>query len=150
MARRFQFRLQTLLRVRQLEEQQGKRKVAARRAEIAQLDRLNRQTAEEILRQQETLLHEQQQGRVDPSALQRGRAWIAHLRRQIALRHVQRGELERGLQELQAAWQAARTRMRAVETLRDRRRAAYVKQRERQEQAAADELARQLLGYEQL
>ena len=53
MARRFQFRLQTLLRVRQLEEQQAKRKVAARRAEIAQLDHLNRQTADEILRQQE-------------------------------------------------------------------------------------------------
>jgi flagellar export protein FliJ len=150
LARRFQFRLQTLLRVRQLEEQQAKRKVAARRAEIAQLDHLNRQTADEILRQQEALLREQRQGRLDPGALQRGRAWVAYLRRQIAQRHLQRAELERGLQELRAAWQHARTRMRAVETLRERRHAAYLKQRERQEQAAADELARQLLGYEQL
>ena len=51
MARRFEFRLQTLLEVRQLREREAKRSVATKSAEIARLDRLNEQTAVEILRQ---------------------------------------------------------------------------------------------------
>jgi hypothetical protein len=93
MARRFRFRLQTLLRVRQLREREAKRKVAAKQAEIARLDRLNEQTTEEILRQQEALLAGQRQGQLDPLALQRGRAWIAYLRKTIAVRHLQRRQL---------------------------------------------------------
>ncbi len=144
MARRFQFRLETLLRVRRLEEREAKRKVAAQRAEIARLDQLDEQTRAEIGRQQTTLLEQQRAGRLDPLELQRGRAWIAHLRRQIGLRQVQRAELLARLQELQAAWQAARTRMRAIEKLRERRLETYQRQRQRAEQAASDELARQL------
>jgi flagellar FliJ protein len=145
MARRFEFRLETLLRVRQLREREAKRKVAAQRAEIARLDRLNRQTAEEISRQQAELLEGQRAGRVDPLTLQRGRAWIAHLRRTIALRQVQRTEMLAQLQQLQAAWHAARTQARIIEKLRERRWEQYVHERARQEQAASDELAQQLL-----
>ena len=148
MARRFQFRLETLLRVRQLRERAAKRKVAAKRAESALVDRLNEQTAAEIARQQEALLSGQRQGRLDPLTLQRGRAWVAHLRRTIALRHVQRAELLAQWQEFQAAWHAARTQARIVETLRARRWEEYVHDRQRKEQAAADELAQQLHGYE--
>ena len=148
MARRFQFRLETLLRVRQLREREAKRKVAAKRAEIALVDRLNAQTAEEISRQQEVLLAGQQQGRLDPLALQRGRAWIAHLRRLIALRHVQRTDLLAQWQDLQAAWHAARMQARIIEKLRERRWEEYVHDRQRKEQAAADELAQQLHRYE--
>jgi flagellar protein FliJ len=148
LARRFQFRLETLLRVRQLREREAKRKVAAKRAEIALVDRLNAQTAEEILRQQEALLAGQREGRLDPLTLQRGRAWIGHLRRTIGQRHVQRAELVTQWQELQAAWHAARTQARAIEKLRERRWEEYVHDRERQEQAAADELAQQLQSHE--
>jgi flagellar FliJ protein len=145
MARRFDFRLGTLLRVRQLREQEAKRKVAAQRAEIARLDRLNRQTADDILRQQAELLEGQQHGRLDPLSLQRGRAWIAHLRRTIALRDLQRAEMTARLQQLQALWHAARTQARIIEKLRERRWQQYVRERRRDEQAAADELAQQLL-----
>ena len=148
MARRFQFPLETLLRVRALREREAKRKVAAQRAEIARLDRQNRQTAEEISRQQAELLAGQQHGRLDPSALQRGRAWIAHLRRTITLRQAQRVALEAQWQQLQAAWLAARTQLRIIEKLRERRWAAYRHDHSRSEQAAADELAQQLHGYE--
>ncbi|HPM24737.1 MAG TPA: flagellar FliJ family protein [Phycisphaerae bacterium] len=148
MARRFQFRLETLLRVRQLREREAKRNVAAQRAEIARLDRLNEQTAEEIARQQEILLQGQQRGVLDPLTLQRGRAWIGHLRRTIAQRHVQRAEMVSRLRELQALWQAARTQARIIEKLRERRWTEYRRTRDRQEQAAADELAQQLHGYD--
>ncbi len=148
MARRFRFRLQTLLKVRQLREREAKRKVAAQRAEIARLDRLNEQTAVEISRQQEALCVAQQQGRLDPLALQRGRAWIAYLRQTIAVRLVQRAERVAQLKQLQAAWHAARTQMRAIEKLRERRWQEYVHDRQRRDQAAADELAQHLLRHE--
>ena len=148
MARRFQFRLETLLRVRQLREREAKRKVAAKRAEIALVDRLNTQTVEEISRQQAALLAGQREGRLDPLTLQRGRAWIGHLRRTIGQRHVQRAELLAQWQELQAAWHAARTQARIIEKLRERRWEEYVHDRERKEQAAADELAQQLHRHE--
>jgi flagellar protein FliJ len=148
LARRFQFRLETLLRVRQLREREAKRKVAAKRAEIALVDRLNAETAEEISTQQAALLADQRQGRLDPLALQRGRAWIAHLRRTIGQRHAQRAELVAQWRELQAAWHAARTQARIIEKLRERRFAEYVHDRDRKEQAAADELAQQLHGHE--
>jgi flagellar export protein FliJ len=150
MARRFAFRLETLLRVRQLREREAKRKVAAKRAEIALLDRLDRQTAEEISRQQADLLAGQRDGRLDPLALQRGRAWLGHLRRMVALRQVQRVDLVRQWQQLQAAWHAARTQARIIEKLRERRWAEYQHDRARQEQAAADELAQQLHEHREM
>ena len=65
MARRFQFRLKTLLKVRQLREREAKRRVAAKRSEIARVDQLRRQTSAELTRQQEALLGEQLQGHLD-------------------------------------------------------------------------------------
>ncbi len=149
MARRFRFRLQTLLKVRRLREREAKRKVAAQRAVIARLDRLNEQTSTEILQQQDVLMYGQQQGRLDPAALQRGRAWIAYLRKTMSLRLLQRAELLDQLHRLQAEFQAARTQSRIIEKLRERRWSEYVRDRERRDQAAADELAQQLLGVQQ-
>jgi flagellar FliJ protein len=148
MAKRFQFRLATLLRVRELREREAKRKVAVQQAEIARLDRLNAQTAEEISRQQQVLRAGQQQGRLDAAAQQRGRAWIAHLRRSMGARQLQRVELAAQLQRLQALYQEARTQTRIIEKLRERRWAEFCQQRNRKEQAAADELAQQLQRYQ--
>jgi flagellar biosynthesis chaperone FliJ len=72
------------------------------------------------------------------------------LRRTIALRQVQRAELTAQLQQLQVAWQAARTQARIIEKLRERRWEEYTRKRARAEQAAADELAQQLHGYSPL
>ncbi len=148
MARRFRFRLQTLLRVRQLREREAKRKVAAKRAEIARLDRLNEQTQDAIRAQQATLLSDQCQGTLDPLALQRGRAWIAYLHKTIALRQLQRVQLVAESQKLQAEFQAARKQARIIGRLRERRWEQYVADRGRAEQAAADELAQQLHGFQ--
>ncbi len=150
MARRFRFRLQTLLEVRQLHEREAKRRVAAKSAEIALLDGLREETAAEVLRQQDVLLAAQQQGRLDPLALQRGRAWVAHLRKTITLLQVQREELSQQLKDLQARLRTARTQTRIIEKLRARRWHTYVHDRTRHEQAADDELARQLLSHEQV
>jgi flagellar export protein FliJ len=71
-------------------------------------------------------------------------AWIAHLRRTMALRYVQRTEMVAQLQQLQAAWQALRTQARVIEKLRERRFAEYRRERTRHEQTTMDELAQQL------
>jgi flagellar export protein FliJ len=142
--------LQTLLDVRELHEQEAKRKVAAKSAEIVRIDQLNEQTAADIARQQAGLLAGQQSGALDPVALQRGRAWIAHLRRTIALRQQQRAECSRQLADLQAALRDARTQTRIIEKLRERRWDEYRRDRDRREQAEADELARQLQEFDRL
>ena len=148
MARRFEFRLQTLLEVRQLREREAKRSVATKSAEIARLDRLNEQTAVEILRQQEAILADQQRGVLDLPELQRGRAWIAHLRKSIAIRQNQKAELLEQLRQLQARLREARTQTRVIEKLRERRWNEYSHDRQRREEAASDELAQQLHGYD--
>ena len=144
--KRFEFRLQTLLDVRQLHEREAKRRVAAKNAEIARLDLLNAQTLVEIERQQALLLELQQSGAIDPLTLSRGRAWIAHLRRSTALRQLEKTQLLEQLRDLQAKLRDARTQTRIIEKLRERRWNQYRDDVDRKEQAAADELAQQLHG----
>ncbi|MFQ5804918.1 MAG: flagellar FliJ family protein [Phycisphaerae bacterium] len=144
MAKRFQFRLETLLRVREIREREAKRKVGAKQAEIARVDRLNQQTTEEISRRRETLREQQQEEVLALEALARERAWIAYLRRTITERLAARAALVRELKALQEELRQARTQKRIIEKLRERRREEYVKDRQRREQAESDELARQL------
>ncbi len=144
MAKRFRFRLDTLLKVRRLREREAKRKVAAKRAEIARLDRLDQQTAWEISRSQAALRESQQQGSLDLETLARGRAWIGYLRKTAVERQTLRAALVKELEQLQSEWRQARTQMRILEKLRQRRWDEYVRRRKRREQAEADELAQQL------
>lgn len=148
MAKRFRFRLQTLLRVRELREQEAERKVAAQRAEIARLDDWNRQTAQEIEQHQQSLRHTQSGQHFTPLDLVRTRAWIAHLRSTMAARSVQRGEMLKQLEKLMDDWRITRQNRRVIEKLRERRWDEYVHGREQEEQAAADELAQQMQAFD--
>lgn len=149
MAKRFTFRLDTLLRVRELREREAKRKVGAKQAEIARLDLLNRQTVEDISRRQD-MLREDQRGTLATDKLVRQRAWIAHLRRTIVERQAARVELVAQLEQLQEHLRQARTRKRVIEKLRERRWDEHEHRRKRSEQAESDELARQLHCYKGL
>jgi flagellar export protein FliJ len=144
MSRPFRFRLETVLRVRELREREAKRKFATKQAEIARLDRLNEETSAEILSHQGTLLAGQRNARLDPPALGRERAWIAHLRRTIVERQLARGGLVAQLASLRIEFQQARTARRTIEKLRERRFSEHRREQNLREQAEADELARQL------
>ena len=146
MAKRFRFSLETLLRVRDVREREATRKVGLKQAEIARLDQLNRQTADEISVRQRAL-RQQQQGALTPENLVRERAWIAYLWRTIVERQTQRAALVSELRELQEAWRQARKQKRIIEKLRERRWQQYFKDRKRHEQAESDELARQLHAH---
>ena len=146
MAKRFRFPLETLLRVRELREREAKRKVGLKQAEIARIDQLNRQTYAEIDAHQQ-VLRQQQQGTLTPGELVRERAWIAHLRRTIVQRQVQRVQLVNELQALLEELRIARVQKRVIEKLRERRWEEYRRDRARCEQTEADELAQQLHAF---
>lgn len=146
MAKRFHFPLETLLRVREVREREAKRKVGLKQAEIARLDQLNRQTAEEIFARQD-ILRQHQRGTLTPNDIVREQAWIAYLRRTIFQRQAQRAGLVKELGVLQEALRQARVQKRIIEKLRERRWDEYVKDRKRREQAESDELAQQLHVY---
>lgn len=147
MAKRFTFRLETLLRVREIREREAKRKVGAKQAEIARIDLLNRQTADDITARQ-AALRGTQHGLVSAADLIRERAWIAHLRRTIVERQTAREEFVTHLQDLQETLRHARTQKRVIEKLRERRYAEHQRRNRLREQADSDELARQLHVFE--
>lgn len=144
MARRFDFRLETLLRVRALHEREAQRKLAAKQAEIARIDQVNELTRREVEREQAALRNEQLRGTLEPSALTRGRAWVAHLRQTMAQRQAAREQLMAELGELRGAYREARKQRRIIEKLRERRWDEYRRAQERRETAEAAELAQQM------
>lgn len=147
MAKRFVFRLETVQRVRALREREAQRKVAAKRAEIARLDELNRAAAADIRREQERLVGEQRGAAVDPRGLARGRAWVTHLRTTILQREEQKRARLAELEELQDAWRETRKQLKVIEKLRERRVAAHRAEQHKREQADMDEVAQRLHWY---
>lgn len=146
MARGFTFRLETLLRVRTLRQRDAERRVALQQAEVARCEQLMQQTHAMIEQQQAELLNGQRAGVLDPLALQRGRAWIAHLRKTLADQSRHRAGLQEKLQQRMAELREARTQTRILEKLRERREAEFKKARAKREQNEAEDLAQQLHG----
>lgn len=146
MARRFRFRLETVLRVRRIGEREAQRRVARKLREIARLDEQNRRTVDQIRQAWEELRGAQRGGRIDPLELARGRAWLAHLRRLVQQRTAHRARLSAELAGLQRELREARIRSRMLETLRERRWNEYRSAAQRREQAELDETARDLLA----
>jgi flagellar export protein FliJ len=149
MAARFQFRLETLLRVRRLRERHATRNVASAQAEIARIDGHSAATRREILSAHEGLRGAQSSEQPNAADLSRGRAWISHLQHVLLQNGHMRSQQEQQLAQAQAELSRARTQTRIVEKLRERRRETYVKDRERREQTEQDDLARQLLFAKQ-
>lgn len=144
MPRRFRFRLETVLRVRELREREAKRKVGAKLAEIAGLDQLNEQAAAEICKRQNDLSQSQQAEHLDTRELSSGRAWVAFLRRSIAQRQVSKASLLSELEKLRRDLVAARTQTRILEKLRERKHETWKREGQLREQAEMDEVARRL------
>ncbi|MBI5863247.1 MAG: flagellar export protein FliJ [Planctomycetes bacterium] len=148
MALRFRFRLQTVLRVRELREREAKRKVGAKLAEIAALDHANQQAAAEIARCQRVLLSKQGDQPLNIRDLAASRGWIAHLRRTIVERQIARQALVAELDALRRALAQARTQTRVLEKLRERRLTEWKRAAGVREQNETDEVAQRLLIHQ--
>lgn len=145
MARKFHFRLQTVLRVRALREREALRRMAEKQGELLRLDQLGAATREEIGGAQVALRDAQEQAALSPIEMTRSRAWIAHLRRTMLERDTRRRELQVQLERLRQDWRRARTQKLVIEKLRERRQAEYARDARRREDAHYEEVARGLL-----
>lgn len=143
MARRFEFRLDTVLRVRRLRAEEAQRRVTAQLVRIARLEELDGELQAELLRRQDAL-RAGARDVVQPLELARTRAWMAHLRAERTRNAAARAELRRELAGLQEQMRAARVDQRVIEKLREHRFDEYRKAHALREQSESDELARQL------
>lgn len=144
MARKFEFRLQTLLRVRALREQEAKRKLGAKQHEVAQAQRAIGALVGQIEQRQDVTREVLHRPHLDSGALARERAWTAHLRHMLAEHYQQRQALLTEVGRLREELRLARTQTRVVEKLRERRWEHYREQVAHTEQVETDDLARDM------
>lgn len=138
---RFNFRLQTLLRLRQAVRDRRR----ARLAEAYQAERILQQQTEELARQLDRIKRQMrraaQPGQVDVDSL------LASHRYELLLRAQQeqlKGQIEQIAEEIESRRQLlveADRQLRVVQKLRDRQREAHHYQQRKQEINATDEVA---------
>ncbi len=145
MARRFEFKLDTVLRVRELREREARRRVGEKLAQIARVNQAIEDTERTIGAQGMQLLQRQRDGALNVVELTRLRAWIAHLRQVLLGQQALHARLQTELEPLRTSLTTARTQTRVLEKLRERRAAEHRQAVERQEAAEHDDLARDLL-----
>lgn len=140
MAKRYTFRLETLLRLRQQREDEQKRVVAARLREIRTLRQRRHSLETEITRQTSALRQSLTEANPEMHLMKLGRHWVIRLRRgvldadaEIAAQRAQLAQERIGLTE-------ARRDAKVLEKLKERRHAAYRADLDRREQAELDEM----------
>jgi len=140
MAKRFRWRLDPVKKVKEREEEKNQEALAAARrqlsAEEAKLAELGRQRAEAVGEVQN-----QQQGAINPQDLARRDAYIRSLDERIQTQTEvvasARNQADERHQELVKSVQERKV----LENLKDRDKQRFQKDRQRREQAAADETA---------
>lgn len=144
MAKRFKFRLETVLKIRRQREDEAKRAVAERLRQITsvhdEIESLQRQIGREIgaFRQSHAI------GRIDTDKIVNHRHWLIHLDQGVLLARSRLGELETELAKERSTLAEARKRVRALEKLEERQRARYMKRLSRAEAVENDEIGNAL------
>ena len=140
MARAFKFRLETLLEVRKLREDQAKRDLALARKQVLEQN-------QKLL----GILNEEDAGKKDLRAMKQKELSLTHLRLQEGYLNFLERRIRQEYDRLQKMVKAELERRRALteamkgvrilEKLRDRQRRAYQYDMDRQEQKFLDEMA---------
>ncbi|MBN1345966.1 MAG: flagellar export protein FliJ [Phycisphaerae bacterium] len=144
MARRFKFRLETVLKIRKQREDAAKRVVAERLRQVAAVQdetaALQRQMDQEIagFRQSHSA------GRIDITVTRRHRHWLIHLDQGILMAHGRLAELHRALAGDRAILTEARKQVRILEKLEERQRERYRQELTRDEARENDEIGNAL------
>ena len=140
MARRFTFRFDTMLKIRRQREDEHKRIVAGRLREITkvqeQLASLDRQIRDELA----SIRSRQEPGTIDMQQVIRHRRWLGHLHKGVLDGQAQLGFLEAKLAQERAALAEAAKQRRILEKLRERQNERFVKEQDRIETLAADDM----------
>jgi flagellar FliJ protein len=140
MARRFQFRFETLLKIRQQDEDRHKRIVAERLRQITavreRLESLHRQIGDE----EQAIREGGSPGMIDMQQIVRHRHWLGHLHKGVLESESALRALEARLAQDRAALAEAVKRRRVLDKLKERQHEHHRAAEERQEVNAADDL----------
>jgi flagellar protein FliJ len=140
MARRFTFRFDTMLKIRRQREDEHKRIVAARLREIrqsrGQLDSLDRQIHDELA----SIRRGQEPGAIDMTQVVRHRRWLGHLHKAVLDGQAQLGCLEAKLAQERVVLAEAAKQRRILEKLKERQYERFLKEQDRLETMAADDM----------
>jgi len=141
MAKRYTFRFETLLRLRQQFEDEQKRAVAARLREIHALEERQRMFLQQIANQASQTRQALMSGSVDVDDLRLGRHWTVRLRRGVleteATINAQKAQL---VLERQKLAEAAKNK-KVLERLKEHRLSQYMAEQDRLEQKELDEIS---------
>ncbi len=139
MAKRFNFRLETVLKMRKQQEQEKQRALAARLREMSTLRDhlmgLNEQIASETGKAGGHAVH----AHLDVPALSKHRFWISHLQRGVLETESKMRKLEESLVEDRKALAEAAREFKIIETLRAKQRRQHDEVLKREETLETDE-----------
>ena len=140
MAKRFTFRLEALLKLRRLREDEKKRVVAARLREIATLDRRRQTLQVEIGRQTVAMRESLSTTTVDVDQFKMGRHWLVLLRRGVLEFEAQLATRRAILAQERVELAEARKQTKVLERLKERQQATHTATLNRREQMELDEM----------
>lgn len=141
MAKRFIFRLETLLKLRRQREDRQKRVVADRLRQISrvrgEIESLERQIGQQV----DAMRTAAGQRSLDVQNLARNRHWLSYLQRGRLEADGHLRLLEARLAQERAVLAHAAKEKKVLEKLKDRQRVRYLKELDYREQIASDELS---------
>ena len=149
MAKRFNFRLETVLKLRKQNEEKKQRALAERLREMSTLQDhlmgLNSQIASERRVAGSFAVH----AHLDVPAMSKRRFWVSHLQRGVLDTESQIRKLEESVLEDRHALAEAAQEFKIVETLRSKQQQEHDQMQARQETIEADEIALQYHTHRQ-
>jgi len=141
MAKRFVFRLETLLRIRQQREERHQRIVAGRLRQIQQAQRQITDLERQMRAGQEAIRAGQRPGRIDLQQALHYRHWIGHLHKNVLETQGHLGYLEAELVRERVALAEAARQRKILDKLKERQWQRYRRGEDRREVNEADEMA---------
>ena len=145
--KKFKFKLEPLLALRRLHEDQKKRVVASLQGEINEQQRQALQMAGEVERHGKLLKERQGRGTVDLAWVAHYRSYVTHMQRAIAQRisRVARIQQDLGIARQELAEAAKQTKI--LEKLKEKRRTRYEHDIRRAEAAELDDIGAKMFLY---
>ena len=145
MARKFRFRLETLRRVRELEQDAQRRCLAVAIREVSAMEGQLTKLGEQLRDTFESCRTERDFGRLDAATLRAHQQHTEYLHRGIRDAQIQLVARQEQVGEEQAKLAQARKKLRVLEKLREKKRESYLREVVREEQKETDEAASQMM-----
>ncbi len=148
MAKRFQFRFETILKLRRQREDEHKRIVADRLRQIAQVQDQLASLERQIEQETQAIRRSTSGGTIDLQQTVRHRHWLGHLHKSSLEAQARLRFLEARLAQERTQLAEAVKQRRVIEKLKERQSSAHIKAQERRETLELDELGTVRFAYE--